>query len=348
MKGKKPQGVHIGILSWVEDDGVTIHAEANLCRQGYRVSRFQSDAPLPAGLDLIMAFGPSGSLVPTIRQILDLSPTRRPRLLISHTEQFPSPVFPEPVVRRLGKIRANLEWQGYPKKSGSNGNVLETRSIWSKAVRFRYYGDLFLLKNLGIPTTLIIHSKLTARKLSAKGFDVLTPPLMGLNPQWGRDLGLERDIPVLWLGKPGSTRRLRLLKRVRGELRHLGVEMMVVDGVEHPYVFGEDRTVLANRTKIMLNLLRKRWDDNSLRYWIASANGALIVSEPTLQHTDFIPGEHLVEVPVARMAEIICYYLQNDLERNRIVQRAVKLITTRQVDPDQWSRSVIDHALSKS
>jgi hypothetical protein len=104
--------------------------------------------------------------------------------------------------------------------------------------------------------------------------------------------------------------------------------MMVVDGVEHPYVFGEDRIILLNRTKIVLNLLRTPWDDNSMRYCLAAPNRALVVTEPTLPHTDFTPGVHLVEAPAEQITDTICYYLAHEEERCQIVDRAYQLVTT--------------------
>ena len=126
------------------------------------------------------------------------------------------------------------------------------------------------------------------------------------------NLELERDIPVLWLGKAGSSRRKSLLHKTRAELRTHGIEMLVIDGVENPYIFGKDRDNLLSRTKIVLNLVRAWWDDNSLRYTLVAPKRALIVTEPTLPHTDFMPGVHLVEAPVNQLADTILYYLNHE------------------------------------
>jgi len=174
---------------------------------------------------------------------------------------------------------------------------------------------------------LAITSRWTADFLRARGFDPIVAYL-GSHPDWGADLKLERDIPVLWLGKIAADRRRHLLKRIRAELRSRGVEILMIDGVENPYVFGEERTALLNRTKIVLNLLRERWDDNSLRYYLAAPNRALIVTEPTLPHTPFLHGVHLIEAPIEQMADTICYYLSHDEDRRRIVDQAYQLVTT--------------------
>jgi spore maturation protein CgeB len=54
----------------------------------------------------------------------------------------------------------------------------------------------------------------------------------------------------------------------------------------------------------------------------------LIVTEPTLPHTAFLPGVHLVEAPLEQMADTVCYYLSHEEERRRIVDQAYQLTTT--------------------
>ena len=135
---------------------------------------------------------------------------------------------------------------------------------------------------------------------------------MGYHPDCGRDLGLARDIDVVWPGKPGSRRRRRLVFRMRAELAQRGTTLLVIDGVHRAYVFGEERARLLNRTKIVLNLSREKWGDNSMRFFLAAANGALVVSEPTLRHSDFTAGVHLVEAPLDRLAETVQAYLEEE------------------------------------
>jgi hypothetical protein len=218
------------------------------------------------------------------------------------------------------------------------------KAFLRRGLRYRYYGDLFWLRQKGLLTVLAVWSRWTAQRLSERAFDplVLTG---GRDPSLGRNLGLERDIPVLWIGKMGSDRRSRLLRRLRQELKQRNVEMLVVDGVEHPAVFEEKRTRLLNRTKIMVNLLRQEWDDNSLRYALAAHNGALVVSEPTLPHSAFRPGEHLVEAPVQRMADTILYYLEHEAERQAIVERAERLIEAHS-QPGRGMAPLIEKALA--
>ncbi|NJN54329.1 MAG: glycosyltransferase family 1 protein [Anaerolineae bacterium] len=194
-------------------------------------------------------------------------------------------------------------------------------------MRFRYYGDLHWLRREGILSLLLLESEVTAEFLRQRGFQPATFTL-GSRPDWGANLNLKRDIPVLWLGKAGSRRRQNMLMHLRQQLRVRGVEMMVVDGVEHPYIFGHERTVLLNRTQIVLNLVRHSWDCNSLRFYLAAPNRAMMISEPLLPHIPaIVPGCHYVEVPVAELADTICHYLSEPDKRQHIAQAAHELVT---------------------
>jgi hypothetical protein len=311
---------------------------------GYTPVDFADDDILPAGLDLVITIGPLSSLVPLANQLIACPPSQRPPWALIHTEPLPNPDLPEWFRRGFGALRSRAERAiFYQVSPGLWRPSPSLRRLLRRAHRYRYYGDLFWLREQGVLTVLALWSRVIADSLRAQGFDpiVLTG---GYQLDWGCDLGLARDIPVLWLGKPVSGRRVQLLSRLRQELDARGVPMMVVDGVEHPFVIGEERTILLNRTRIMVNLVRQKYDDNSMRYPLAAHNRVLLVSEPTLRHTYFEPGVHLVETPISRMAETICYYLQHDDERKRIVDNAYEFVAAN-ARPGQAIAQVIARAL---
>ena len=319
--------LRVGVIYWIQGEGTTISLCRGLEALGCQVISFAYNAQLPPGLDVVMANGPYGSLVPLARQLMGCPAVRRPAFVYIMTEQLPNPDWPEWLRYGLGLIRSRAEQFAFRQQTSGEWRPQPSwRWLTSKGHRFRYYGDLYWLQRQGILTVLGIWSRWTVNWLQARGFDPVWLSMAYRPDRWD-DLRLERDIPVLWLGKTGSTRRGRLLRRVRTDLKARGVELMVIDGVEHPYVFGEARTMLLSRTKIVLNLLREKWDDNSQRFALAAPRRALIVTEPTPPHTDFIPGEHLIEARLERMADAICYYLSHDEERQQIVDRAYQLIT---------------------
>ena len=318
----------VAVISPSPDDEIAARHVSRLKSHGARVMLSGYLEALPGSPDTIFVFGPFGTLAPLIQQLREIDPGSRPAFVLLQGEQLPNPDWPEWLLNRLGDLRSALEMRAYQQQEDKSWVV---RPGWKwierRALRLRYYGDLRRLRRMGLLNGLMVWSRWTAAYLNDRGFPCLPLPPQ-LNPGWGADQKLVRDIPVLWLGKVGSARRARHLQRVRSELKQRGIELLVVDGRENPYVFGDARTRLLNRTQIVLNLLREKWDNNSLRYLLATQNGALVIGEPTLPHTAFQPGVHWVAAPIAELAETIAYYLQNEHQRARIVSQALELLET--------------------
>jgi len=319
----------IGIVDWSRGDGVALLHTRIVRNLGYEPAIFYFEEKLPDTLTAILLYGPWGSMVPLINQLRAIPPETRPRLIWWLTEQMPNPAFPEWLRYWGGYLRNLMERSAYHprmdgswKKRESIGNLLT-----SKALRFRYYGDLYWLRNANIRTLIIQASPWSNQFLTKRGFKVFAPPHPSYYPEWGATLKLERDIPVLWIGKVATRRRRHLLNQVQKELGKYGVEMLRIDGESNPYVFGDERTVLLNRTKVVLNVLRAKWDNNAMRFHMAALNRALIVSEPMLNHTPFQPDVHLVEAEIEEIPHRIHYYLNHEEERQAITERAYALIT---------------------
>ncbi|HMQ55400.1 MAG TPA: glycosyltransferase [Anaerolineae bacterium] len=336
--------LRVGLIYWDPANGFNRLLAEKLEALGCEVLLFRYRAILPLHLDLVLACGPFGSLVPLARQLLACPAHQRPAFGLWLTEQLPCPDLPEPVQYLGGALRSKFDRLLVRKQPDGEWRI-DPRLEWltDKGHRFRYYGDLYWLKQQGLLSVLIVSSPWIANYLQARGFDPLVVDL-GLQFEPGIDLKLERDIPVLWIGKPGSRRRARVLRHIRAELRARGIEMMVIDGIEHPYVHGEERTVLLNRTKIALNILRQKWDDNSMRYYLAAPNRVLIVSEPTLPHTPFQPGVHLVEAPLHRLADTIQHYLSHEAERQQITEQAYQLVMHK-LNTNEGVRQILERAV---
>ena len=102
----------------------------------------------------------------------------------------------------------------------------------------------------------------------------------------------------------------------------------MVDGRTEPFVHEKARTELLNRTKIVVNLLRTPYDDNTLRMFIAMPNQAMVVSEPIMKHNDLlVPGVHFAEAPLERLADKIVHFLSRPSERETFVRAAHQLTT---------------------
>ena len=128
---------------------------------------------------------------------------------------------------------------------------------------------------------------------------------------------------MLFLGAQDVPRRNRLLR----SLRKNGIRIHAVGSYVDPSCWGEHRTELLNRTKILLNLARTPGEFPDLRLIMGMANKALVISEPIYRPDPFVPGRHFISVSIDEMPEKIRYYLAHDEERASIGERAHRLIT---------------------
>jgi len=145
----------------------------------------------------------------------------------------------------------------------------------------------------------------------------------GYHSIFGQLQGHKRDIDVLFLGRLNNERRRRVIDRLFDELQANGVELMVI---ERDY-YSQGRTELLNRTKIMLNLLRVPWDFGPERFLMSMSCGALVVSEKIMKPELYQPGVHFAQAETTELASIICQYLKNDSEREKITHCAYKFVT---------------------
>jgi hypothetical protein len=320
---------HAGVHYWDRNDGLMSAIQEALGSLGcQKITICLAGEPLPPDLDFIITLGPFGSLMPLANQLLAIPTSRRPKLVLWMTEMLPNPRLPVWLVNGLGRLITWAQRRAY--RSDGQGRwaaVPWTQPFIHRMARFRYQGELRWLSDHGLLAVLAVGSAWNAEYFRRQGYDPVEAYL-GHHPMWGRDLGLQRDIPVLWLGKYGSRRRERLVLNLEADLRRRGIEMMMVDGVHHPYIFGEQRTTLLNRTKIVVNLLRTPWDNHAIRFYLATTNRAMIISEPALPHTPFRPGVHLVEAPLEQLGDTIAEYLADDALREPFVERAYTLLMT--------------------
>ncbi|MSP14664.1 MAG: glycosyltransferase family 1 protein [Chloroflexi bacterium] len=339
------QELCVGVMQWEPGNQITMAVIETLGDLGCEVIEFSYTAILPAGLDIILARGPLGSLTPVGKQLMSLPLTQRPALALWMCETWPNPILPKWMVTSLGMIRAKMEALAF-RQNSQGAWQLDPRLKWLtiKGWRFRNYGELDWLHRQGLLSALGVSSLWYAEYLRAMRFDPLVAPL-GIPQGWAANLELKRDIPVLWLGEIGSDRRGRLLDQVRADLGACGIEMLRIDGIENPYMFGAERTVLLNRTQIVLNLMREEWDNNALRLYLAAANRCLVVTEPILAHTTFTPGLHLVEAPVAQIAGKISYYLAHPAERQPIIDRTYQLVMA-EYTMEQAVRRILDKVVA--
>jgi hypothetical protein len=320
----------IALLHWTEYDGISEMITDELISLGHHPVPFVYGTPVPGDVDVVLSHGPHGELLPVWHEVARFPPARRPTVAHWNTEGFPDLRLPAALMWAVGASRSRLAQLKYARPSWLNKLVTKPPIAWidRRMSRFRFIGDYDAAFRQGLIDVMADSSQVYGRILAQRGIPTLYVP-WGATPSVYADLGLERDVDVLWMGKRGTPRRGRLLDRVRRELRAYGVEMYVADNEENPFIFDETRTRFLNRAKITLNITRTWYDDNFSRFAYAAPNRSLVVSEPLLPHCpEYKAGVHYVSAPIDRLAASIAYYVSHDDERRRIAENAYRLVTT--------------------
>lgn len=322
----------VALIQWEHERGIGRAINYELEMMGYPVIRFSNREPIPALAQIVFLYGPFGKYLQSLEKLSD---PRMQTVIFWNTEGLPDISWNKSAVRVLSNIRS---WIGRIEGGWK-------RPFDRAFIRFRYLGDILYAHRKGLIDVMADISAVYAEYLSNAGVPTITAPF-GSSPTWFDDRSRERDIDVLWMGKFGSRRREKILRQLRAELRARGIDIYMVDNIEHPFVYDDARTELLHRTKITLNVLRTWYDENSLRICMAAPNGSMVISEPLLAHVpQYIPGTHYVSVTIPAMVDAIVYYLKNPAERNRIAKQAQQL-STNELTFAKTIKKIMDAALA--
>ena len=276
-----------------------VHIVTSLLREaGYRVTQASNQKLDLRKTDVLLILDNANWFPVVCRQLKTAPPAERPFTVIWHAEPLPPPKsagLPQPLLnlREIGKM------------------VLRDRratDVYSNYFRLR------ALKKDGIPDLLLISTPGRQEFLAEQGLASTFVPL-GYHPaEDGYDMGLERDIQVLFLGALNIPRRKKLFRI----LRRSGVELVAKGSWHDPDLWGENRNRLLSRAKIFLNLQRYPGELPGMRLIMGMANRSMVVSEPIYKPGGFIPGKHYISAESDEMPKIIEYYLKHDDKRERI------------------------------
>ncbi|MGZ4399171.1 MAG: glycosyltransferase [Gaiellaceae bacterium] len=256
--------------------------------------------------DLLLALGNGRWFPKSLRRLTALPHDRRP--LVAFWQDEPLPLPPGaglPVqrlhLRELAKIALRDRRVTDP---GSNARFLERLALH------------------GLPDLLVVTSRGSAEFLGARGIAAAVVP-NGYAPTYGRDLQIERDIDVLFLGALEVPRRKRVLRALRAR----GLKVEAVGGWHDQRFWGDRRTELLNRVKIFLNLSRFPGQFAGVRLLLGMANRALVVSEPIYEPDPFLPGTHYVSAATSELPDVIDHYLAAEQERLDIASEGHFFVT---------------------
>lgn len=311
----------VSIINWDNDRRFM---EEPFTELGYTCHFHNPEDAIPLETDLFFSFGYIRNIFLFLDKLQAL-PSQRDFLFVQwNTEGVPDLHLPNWFGKWAGIVRSFIGRQ-----ANRPNPVFLLPILNTKAHRFRYMGDYLYAYRHGLMQSLFDSSEIYVEAEKRMGLPAQYIPWGTFRSDYA-NLRLDRDIDVLWMGKPRGKRRNNLVTAIRDQMTRYGKKMIVIDGVEHPYVFGPQSIELFNRSKITLNLL-PAWDAYNyiFKFHLAAGNCSLLVSEPFLKHNpEYIEGYHYVSASIDKLVDTLLYYCEHDEERAHIVENAYQLVTT--------------------
>ena len=240
-----------------------------------------------------------------VKSIRRAIPSKRPKLFIWLTEPLPPPAV-----------------------SGYKPRRMSLREIAKVAVRDVRVTDpysnarkLLALESEGLIAEIVVSTGARKTWLLEHGVDSTFIPL-GYLPGMGSDMGLTRDIDVLFIGTPDDPRHrycIRYLKR-------RGVNLTAVGGYDKRGIWGDARNKLVNRAKIFVCLQRQEGELSGARMLLGMANRSMVLSETTYDPTPYVPGTHYVSADLKDFPERIEHYLSHHDERACVAEKGYEFV----------------------
>jgi hypothetical protein len=171
---------------------------------------------------------------------------------------------------------------------------------------------------------IIVCQKTRQKFLKGMGIPSVFMPF-GYHKKWGKpDLESQRDIDVLYIGTP-TPRRISLLSQTAQDLANKGFHIKVVESG----LYGEERTKMIGRSKILLHFRNYPWELPRLRIMMAIAAGSLYVTEQFSDTDPFVSGEHFAMAQPENIPSTIIHFLRNEAERFKITRYAARFVEER-------------------
>ncbi|MBK8900831.1 MAG: glycosyltransferase family 1 protein [Anaerolineaceae bacterium] len=312
---QKRKELLIASLVWQWPPGQLHTLQGEVLKQlGYSHEFFQLGSPIPPQTDAIFVQGPYGSLLPLIKQLKEMPSSSRPILVYWFQQSFD--LVPYQRVRRLvsplfSELDRHFHSGGWARRNLSR---VMSRVVAGKGARLGFLGDLLWLHRQGLLDVLALSSSYYSTLLAEYGISSIVVP-RGYHPDYGEILNNERDIAVVWMGKLRTKRRREAVYWLREQLEKRGLTMHIYDGVENPFIFGDARMEVLNRTWFVPNIFfSDPTNELSIRFYFAAANGAAVITEPSPHQYRFVPGQHLVVSSIEEMPDEIVHYIEHEEE----------------------------------
>ena len=151
-----------------------------------------------------------------------------------------------------------------------------------------------------------------------------------------------RDIDVLFFGHVSSRRRW-LLNKIDAALRQAGYKLKVIERD----CYGDDRTAILNRSKIVLNLHKFPWEFAGQRLLMAMSCRALVVSEWAPDTTPYRHAEHMFTARDEELPEILVTLLRDQNRREAVAEAGYQFATT-ELPIERLLPAALDAIVSKT
>lgn len=300
--------------------GFSLSIAEGLRNCGLAAQAFTDDDPEVVRADLVLFVGQPASCRKTVRRI-EAAGDARPGVAAWLFEPLPPPELPLEEIRsaaRYSAIRSGTRWlrpviQLMSRPHDIALDLRSGRSLGPLGMRFLIDNASFVLRgrDYGWLDGLFVSTE--QKRLQLTTWDIAADFLpVGQQRDFGRDLGLRRDIDVLFIGSVKNRRRQVALEKLFGDLRSRGLNVLRPEGG----VWGDARTQLVNRAKILLHLHQYDWDTPWMRWCLAAANGAVVASEPLSVPQPFVRGADYLEAPIDHLPDAIANLAAD--ERRRI------------------------------
>ncbi|HWQ83830.1 MAG TPA: glycosyltransferase [Anaerolineales bacterium] len=275
----------------------------------------------------LILYGPMRSitsLVERFKRELDQS-----KVVLWFTEQLPSPNASKPLQTLLAQTRYLIQ------STLETDRLLNSTSLHrivtpflKRSGRLRAVGEAITLYDNHLLAFLSVFTKRHACFFQANHIPARVIP-MGYHPLFGRDLHLEKDIDVLFIGSTVDRRRRTILHQLREWYADQGVRFVIFDGSpENGFVFGKRRMEMLNRARIFINIFRQPWDDPTFRLLLAGANHTMLLSEKvdSSSRGPFEANVHFGECELGCLGEQTLEYLAHPAEIERITRANAEYI----------------------
>lgn len=317
--------------------GIPPAVVAELESRGRPARLLEDGDPALLGSDAVVLMGSLGSLRRTSR-LLRRRRGGRPFAVAWVSEPLPPSDLPDWVhghSQALSPVRIGTRWArplmhaiGFPVYLVARHLALPAKlrgDIETSTLRFLLENLAFLRLGLsdGWIDAIAVSTEQKRLYLADQGIESTFMPV-GQQAAFGRRLDLDRDIDVLFIGKIKPPKRRRALDRVFAELRQRG---LVAYKPDKP-IYGEERTRLVNRARIMLNPHRYDWDTPWMRWNLAIANGAVVASEPLSVPHPLRPGTDFLSAPIEDLPREIEALVQDEARRKAMLDACTETINT--------------------